>query len=345
MMVQKWLRPLMRWESALVVVVAMEILVFGALNERFLNGTRLINSTSDFIYVGILALPLAVVMLSGGIDISIGSVVSLSAITTGVVYVATDSMVAGIVAGLAISFVAGLLNGLLIVITGTAPMVITLGTQFLYAGLALGISGLGGVSSYEGISNLPEWFNDVAGGQWIGGIPNLITIFVVVAVIFLVVMAKTPFGRMARLIGMSPSVAEYAGISVPRATISIYALTGTVAGLVGVLLTSYFGSARSDMGATLLMPALTLVVIGGVSMFGGEGGLLGVVIATFVIGFLEQGLRFAGMSENQVTVVTGIVLVVVASVRWWSARGAEILANRRIRRQQIRRHREVVAGA
>jgi len=342
---KRWLRPLMRWESALVIAVVVEVLVFGALNPRFLDGTRLINSTSDFIYVGILALPLAVVMLSGGIDISIGSMVSLSGITTGVVYVMTNSMVAGMVAGLVVGVLAGLLNGLLIVATGTAPMVITLGTQFLFAGMALGVSGLGGVSAYEGVSSLPEWFNNIAGGHWIAGVPNLITVFVIVAAVFVVVMSRTPFGRTVKLIGMSPSVARYAGIDVRRMTVWIYVQMGTVAGLVGILLTSYFGSSRPDVGATLLMPALTLVVIGGVSMFGGEGGMAGVLIATFVIGFLEQGLRFAGMSENQVTVVTGIVLVVVASVRWWSARGSEIFANRRSRRRRIRRHQEVIAGA
>ena len=128
---------------------------------------------------------------------------------------------------------------------------------------------------------------------------------------------------------MNPRATTYVGINVKNLQLSMYALMGAMAGVVGILLTSYFGSARPDVGGTLLMPALTLVVIGGVSMFGGEGGMVGVILATFVIGFLEQGLRFAGMTENQVTVVTGLALVVVASLRWWTARGSELVANRR----------------
>ena len=176
-MIGKYLRPLVRWESALVVAIIAELIIFGSLNHRFIDPQRLLNSTTDFAYLGMLALPLAVIMLAGGIDISIGSMVSLSGIITGVAYLLSGSMVVGIVAGLAVGVIAGLINGILVVTTGTAPMVITLGTQFLFAGLALGESGLGGVSAFEGISNLPEWFNDIAGTKILFGIPNLLVIF------------------------------------------------------------------------------------------------------------------------------------------------------------------------
>ncbi len=328
-MIGKYLRPLVRWESALVVAIIAELIIFGSLNHRFIDPQRLLNSTTDFAYLGMLALPLAVIMLAGGIDISIGSMVSLSGIITGVAYLLSGSMVVGIVAGLAVGVIAGLINGILVVTTGTAPMVITLGTQFLFAGLALGVSGLGGVSAFEGISNLPEWFNDIAGTKILFGIPNLLVIFGIVSLIFWYLVAKTTFGRTIKLFGMNPRATTYVGINVKNLQLSMYALMGAMAGVVGILLTSYFGSARPDVGGTLLMPALTLVVIGGVSMFGGEGGMVGVILATFVIGFLEQGLRFAGMTENQVTVVTGLALVVVASLRWWTARGSELVANRR----------------
>lgn len=327
------LRGLARWESALVLAIIAEIALFGALNPRFIDPSRLINSTADFVYLGILALPLGMIMLSGGIDISFGSVVSLAAITTGVVYVRTGSMILGLLAGLLAGFLCGLINGLLIIQTGTAPMVITLGTQFLFAGLALGVSGLGGVSSFEGISNLPMWFTDIA-YESVGPIPNMLIIFALVAIAFGVLMSATPFGRRVKLFGMNPASAKYAGFNITSLTLKMYSLMGLMAGFVGILLTAYFGSARPDVGETALMPALTLVVIGGVSMFGGEGGMGGVILATFVIGFLQQGLRFAGMGENQVTVITGVMLVVVASLRWWSARGSEIFSNRLVKRER-----------
>lgn len=332
----KFFNSLPKWETALVLVIIAEILIFGSLNPRFLDPVRLLSSTSDFVAAGILALPLAMIMLSGGIDISFGSIVSLGAITTGVAYLLSGSMVVGIIAGLVVGMAAGFINGALIIQTGAAPMVITLGTQFLFAGLALGVSGLGGVSAYEGISGLPNWFNEIGIGKRIPYVPNMLLIFLIMSVLYWVLISKTTFGRQVRLLGMNPRAARYAGLNITRINLAMYSIMGVTAGLVGVLLTSYFGSSRPDVGATLLMPALTLVVIGGVSMFGGEGSILGVVLATFVIGYLQQGLRFAGMTEHQVTVIVGTVLIVVASLRWWAVRGSEAYMNRKAQKRELR---------
>ncbi|WP_182113861.1 MULTISPECIES: hypothetical protein [unclassified Actinotalea] len=327
------LAPLARWEGALVVVLAVEILVFGALNPRFLDPTRLIGSTSDFLYLGIIALPLAIVMMTGGIDISIGSIVSLSAIVTGVLFANGTNIWLACVGGLAAALLAGLVNGGAILLTGANPMVITLGTQFLFAGLAVGISGLANVSSFEGISGLPDGFVEIGNGKTFG-LPNMLLIFGVAAVVFTVLLHGTSFGRQARLIGANPRAAVYSGFSVGRITLTGYLLTALGAGVAGLLLTSYLASARADIGSSVLMPVLTLVVIGGVSMFGGEGTIGGVVIAAFVIGFLQQGLRFAGMTESQVAVATGTALVAVASLRWWTSHAAERFKNQRARRRR-----------
>ncbi|RYV49773.1 ABC transporter permease subunit [Pengzhenrongella frigida] len=329
------LRGAARWEGALVVILMVEVVVFGALNPRFLDAGRLISSTSDFLYLGIIALPLAIVMMTGGIDISIGSIVSLSAIVTGVTFANGVNIWLAACLGLLAALLAGLANGLAIVATGANPMVITLGTQFLFAGLAVGISGLANVSSFEGISGLPDSFVAVGNGETVG-IPNMVLIFVVVAAIFAVVLHGTTFGRQARLIGANPKAAAYSGFAVTRITICAYLLSALGAGIAGVLLTSYLASARADIGANMLMPVLTLVVIGGVSMFGGEGTIVGVIIATFVIGFLQQGLRFAGMSESEVAVANGTALVLVASLRWWTSHTAETLKNQRARRRKPR---------
>ncbi|MFH5821976.1 autoinducer 2 import system permease LsrD [Georgenia sp. AZ-5] len=329
--VMSQLRRWGRWETALVAVLVLEVLFFGAMNPRFLDADRLLFSMSDFVYLGIVALPLAVVMMTGGIDISFGSVASLAAIVTGVSYQAGLDIWLAVLAGLAAAAAAGLVNGASIVATGAQPMVITLGSQFLFAGLALGASGLGGVSSFEGISGLPESFLSLGGGRTLG-VPNMLLIFALVAVLFAVLLGRTTFGRQARLIGANPRAARYAGFSTNRVLIVSYLLTALGAGIVGLLLTSYVGSARADIGVGLLMPTLTLVVIGGVSMYGGEGTIGGVVIATFVIGFLQQGLRFMGLSENQVAVATGAALVIVASVRWWTGHLSESWKNQRVRR-------------
>jgi len=327
-------KDLARWEGALVVVLVVEVLVFGALNPRFLDVDRLLGSTTDFVYLGVVALPLAIVMVTGGIDISIGSTISLSAIVTGVSFAngVPIWLAAGI--GLAAAAVAGLFNGAAIVATGANPMVITLGTQFLFAGVALGISGLAHVSSYEGVSGLPDSFVGLSNGRTLG-VPNMLWVFVLAAAVFGFVLHRTTFGRQARLIGANRKTAVYTGFAVTRTLVIAYILSALGAGVAGVMLTSYLASARADVGDSALLPVLTLVVIGGVSMYGGEGSTAGVVIATFVVGFLQQGLRFAGLSESEVAVATGTALVLVASLRWWTSHLTESVKNRRSRLRQV----------
>jgi AI-2 transport system permease protein len=332
---RKILPWLARWEVGLLAVLVLEIFIFGMVNPVFFDLPKLLLTMPDFIYLGIVALPLGMIMMTGGIDLSFGSVASLAAITTGVVFATSKSMVLGILVGLLVGVVCGLVNGVLIVTTKAQPMVLTLGTLFLFAGLALGVSGIGGVSAYEGIGNFPDWFNQIAYGTSLG-LPNLLVAFVLASIVFYLLMSKTSFGRQMRLIGANAQTARYAGFSVSRLLITGYAVMGAMAALVGVLLSSYFGSARPDIGATLLLPVLTLVVIGGVSMFGGEGNMIGIVIATLVIGVLQQGIRYAGMNENEVSVVTGSVLVGVSILRWWSGRWSELLRNRRNRRREER---------
>lgn len=332
---QSRLKPLARWEVGLLAVLVLELIIFGSLNSKFLDPSRLLFSLSDFVYLGIIALPLAVVMITGGIDISFASVASLSAIVMGVAFKSGIGIWPAVVVGLLTAIVAGLINGMLIIVTRANPMVITLGTQFLFAGLALAASGLGGISAYEGVSGLPAEFTAVAGGD-VAGVPNMLIIFAVVTVFFAILLGQSTFGRQARLIGANPIAARYAGFRSDAVIIGAYVLTALSGGIVGILLASYVGSARADIGASLLMPVLTLVVIGGVSMYGGEGSILGVVIATFVIGFLQQGLRFARLTENEVAVFTGVILIAVASLRWWSARWSERVRNNRVRKENLR---------
>lgn len=333
---QAKLKPFARWEVSLIGVLILELIIFSALSPKFLDPTRMLFSMSDFVYLGIIALPLAVVMITGGIDISFASIASLAAIMMGVTFKSGANIWVAALVGLVSAVVAGLINGLLIIVTRANPMVITLGTQFLFAGLALAASGLGGVSAFEGVSGLPEEFTAVAGGRTLG-VPNMLIVFIVFAIGFAVLLSRTTFGRQARLIGANPVAARYAGFRSDVVLIGAYMLTGFAAGIVGLLLSSYVGSARADVGSALLMPVLTLVVIGGVSMYGGEGSIFGVIVATFVIGFLQQGLRFARLTENEVAVFTGVILVTVASLRWWSGRWSERVRNSRVRRENLRR--------
>lgn len=341
---EKLSKYVLRWEGALVIVLVAQIFIFGMMNSRFLNFERLVSSSSDFIYLGVIALPLAIVMMTGGIDISIGSIVSLTAIVTGVCFSNGMNIWMASAIGIVAALIAGAVNAGLILATGANPMVITLGTQFLFAGMAIGISGLANVSAFEGISGMPDAFVNVANGD-IVGIPNMLLIFVGVAGLFAFVLHATTFGRQARLLGANPKAAKYAGFPIKRVTFTAYGLTALGSGITGLLMTSYVASARADIGAQVLLPVLTLVVIGGVSMYGGEGTIVGVVIATFVIGYLQQGLRFTGMSESEVSVATGAALVIVASLRWWTKHIADRVKNQRVKKVVVAPKNTEVAAA
>ncbi|MDE0573578.1 autoinducer 2 import system permease LsrD [Demequina sp. B12] len=324
------LRSAWRWESALLLVLVLELAIFGMMSPSFLEPSRLIESTTDYVYLGVVGLALALVMITGGIDISIGSIVGLSAVAIGVTFSLGLNIWLAAIVGLVVGVLAGIANAAAILTTGAHPMVITLGTQFLFIGIALSLSGLLGVSAYEGISGLPESYLVLGGGE-LAGIPVMLIIFGLVAAAFWFLLERTVFGRRVRLFGANPGAARYAGFPLSRITIGVYALTGLASAIAAVLLTSYLGSARSDLGASVLMPVLTLVVIGGVSLFGGEGSISGVIVATFVVGILQQGLRFQGLTESEVAVGTGAALIIVASLRWWSGRTSERLKNLRSR--------------
>lgn len=327
----KALRRLARWETSLLILLVFQLLALSLLSPRFLDFQRLLQSSSDYVWIGMVAIPLVLVMISGGIDISIGSTISLSSITLGVVYAAGAPIWIAIAAALGIGILAGLINGILILITGAQAIVITLGTLFLYSGIAIGLSGLGGVSAYEGISGLPRAFIDFGNGDFFG-IPNQAMVFIAMVVIFSFILHGSLIGRRLRLIGVNPEAARYAGVPVARSMLFAYTVTGLGAAISGTMLTAYFASARPDLGATALLPAVTAVVVGGASIYGGTGTVFGAAVATVVIGLLTQGLRFTGLPNEFVTVLIGLVLVLAAGTRAVSTEVLERLRAQRAKR-------------
>ncbi|HFK4029744.1 TPA: autoinducer 2 ABC transporter substrate-binding protein LsrB [Escherichia coli] len=250
------------WELALAALLVIEIVAFGAINPRMLDLNMLLFSTSDFICIGIVALPLTMVIVSGGIDISFGSTIGLCAIALGVLFQSGVPMPLAILLTLLLGALCGLINAGLIIYTKVNPLVITLGTLYLFAGSALLLSGMAGATGYEGIGGFPMAFTDFANLDVLG-LPVPLIIFLICLLVFWLWLHKTHAGRNVFLIGQSPRVAVYSAIPVNRTLCALYAMTGLASAVAAVLLVSYFGSARSDLGASFLMPAITAVVLGG----------------------------------------------------------------------------------
>lgn len=258
------------WELALAALLVIEIVAFGAINPRMLDLNMLLFSTSDFICIGIVALPLTMVIVSGGIDISFGSTIGLCAIALGVLFQSGVPMPLAILLTLLLGALCGLINAGLIIYTKVNPLVITLGTLYLFAGSALLLSGMAGATGYEGIGGFPMAFTDFANLDVLG-LPVPLIIFLICLLVFWLWLHKTHAGRNVFLIGQSPRVALYSAIPVNRTLCALYAMTGLASAVAAVLLVSYFGSARSDLGASFLMPAITAVVLGGANIYGGSG--------------------------------------------------------------------------
>ncbi|TNH06167.1 autoinducer 2 ABC transporter permease LsrD [Testudinibacter sp. TR-2022] len=298
------------WETALFCLLIIEILGFGMLNPRMLDMNVLLYSTSDFIYIGMLALPLTMIIVSGGIDISFGSTVGLCAIFLGVLFKADISLFIAIPLTLILGGICGLFNAGLIIYTKVNPLVITLGTMYLYGGGALLLSGFAGATGYEGIGGFPDSLLEFA-NQTLFGIPTPIIYFLIMSVMFWLLMHKTTVGRSTFLIGQSERTARYSAVPVNKTLFTIYSAIGLVAAFVAILLVSYFGSARSDLGSSLLMPVLTAVVLGGANIYGGSGSILGTAIAALLIGYLQQGLQMIGIPNEISSALSGALLIIV----------------------------------
>nr|WP_308302416.1 autoinducer 2 import system permease LsrD [Bacillus sp. V5-8f] len=312
------MKPLLVWETFLILFLIFIVLLFGLITPGFMDLNNLLYSTNDFAYIVLAAIPMTFVIITGGIDVSVGSIMGLSSITTGVLWINGVNIWLALIIALLVSLLAGFLNGMIVSHTTVQPLVVTLGGMFLFSGIALVLSGGSSASGYEGISGFPSSFVEVANGQ-VFGIPNSIWFLLVSIIIFGTHLHLTRYGRNVFLVGINIKTARFSGISTKWTLISAYMLSGLGAGISGIILTSYFSSARSDLGADAVLPVITAVVLGGTSIFGGKGSILGTAIASLIIGIMQYGLQMASMTSQETSVVIGCMLifsVLLRNTRW-----------------------------
>ncbi len=342
------------WEAGLTGLLVIEILIFGALNPHFLNLENLLFSTSDFTHIILAALPLTLVIITGGIDISGVSVMGLASIVLGLSWLAGANIFVALGIALLIGILAGAFNGVIVANTDIQPLVITLGTLFMYAGIATGIPGLleklgfeaygaSGFAAYqyEGITGLPHSFTGLAHNT-VGLIPYPFIFVLAFTALLALILHGTRFGRYLYLIGVNVEAARYSGVPVKSVIISAYALSGLGAALAGTMLTSYFTSARSDLGGGALLSIITVVVLGGASILGGSGTVIGTLLAGLVVGFLRQGLLAMGVTSDVIPVVIGGLLVTAVATKLLAASFNQYRLNRRALKQRNRKKEEVI---
>lgn len=295
---------LARWEVLLVVLLVGLIWVGTQLSTVFLTGANFSNLTSSIMEVALMALPMTPIIIMAEIDLSVESMVGLSSAILGVLWAAGVPLAVAIPIVLIMGLVGGLFNGLLVTRVGIPSLVVTLGTLALYRGLANVALGPTAVSSFPA-GFVAFGFGNVPGTP----IPWSLLVFAAAAIVFVAVIHYTWIGRQVYAVGKNREAARYSGVRVGRLKEILFAVSGLIAALAGVMLTARFSSARSDNGLGMTLTVVTVVVLGGVDINGGKGTVPGVILAVFVLAVMQSALRLANVSGEYQQVAVGLLLI------------------------------------
>ena len=316
---QKWHRW-RNFETLLALVLGVEVLIFSKTGTRFATSDNLFEILRLSTEIGLLALVMTPVILTGGIDLSCGSLLGLCAILFGKLCrdAGLPVPIAAIITVI-IGAVGGGLNALLITRLKLPPLIVTLGSLSLFRGLAEAITG--GVDNF---TNFPSAFLFLGQGYLFGVIPAQLPVFVFVAIGVWLLVHRTVFGRCFRAIGFSPEGSRFAGIPVSRRLTLAYVLSGAVSGLAALIYVARVGQAKADAGTGYELLAVTAVVLGGASIFGGTGTVHGTLLGVFILATLKIGLTLSDQPSELAGILTGAlllgVLIIEALARKISAR-------------------------
>ena len=297
----------------LFIVIVLEVILFNAIGRKFLTGDNVANIVRQSVEIGLLALVMTPVILTGGIDLSVGSLMGLCAVSFGMLWQdAGLSPWVAAVGAVAVGAIGGGLNATLITRLGLPPLIVTLGTFSLFRGLAEAFTG--GTKAY---TNLPENFLALGNG-FLLGVPVQAWVFAAVAVGIGFLVHYTTFGRSVRAIGFSPEGARFAGIPVQGRIATAYTMAGAVAGLAAVIFVSRVTEARANAGVGYELAAITAVVLGGTSIFGGVGSVYGTLLGVAAVAILTNGLSrilaISSISREISGMLTGALLLFALAV-------------------------------
>lgn len=301
-----WLRGLLV-EGMLLLALGILIVVMAQLSPAFLTTRNLFNITRFIAEIGLISLGMTMVILTGGIDLSVGSILGMCGIVLGALFAAGTNVWLAALVAVAVGTLAGFANGALTVLTRVHPLVITLATLAIYRGIAQGISQ---GDSYRGF---PESFFFLGQGYF-GPIPTQLLLFAVLAAVAAYVLARTTFGRSLYAFGHNEVATRFSGIAVDRLQLAVYTLTGLLSGLAAVVFVSRVSSARGDSGALMELDVITAVVLGGTALTGGRGSILGTLLGLLIIGVVRNGLTLAFVPLEVQAVFVGLILIAAVAV-------------------------------
>ena len=292
-------------EGQLVVLLVLLVVWGAAATEFFATRVNFFNVSSGLVEKAMIALPLALVIISGEIDISVESMVGLGGAVFGQLVAHQVPVLLAVVVTVLVGLAGGALNAVLVTRVGLPSLVVTLGTYALYRGLSFIVLGPTAISTF------PAWFGTATRGYVPGtSIPWTLLLLLLLAVVVGVALHLTPFGRQVYFIGQNAEAALFAGVDVGKVRSTLFITAGGIAALAGVVLDGRLSSARADNGQGFVLDVLAAVLLGGVVIAGGRGSVLGVVLAITAIAALRSVLTLQGFQDQTQNVVVGLLLVV-----------------------------------
>ncbi|MFA6291150.1 MAG: ABC transporter permease [Victivallales bacterium] len=301
----KYVRQILPFASLILLLIVLAAVV----PDKFLSVNNFLNVLRRSSVNGIIAVGMTMIIISGGIDLSIGSLLAVSgmvgALVMGKMGMGMDAMLVGTLAGILTGVLCGLLNGVMITKLRLAPFIVTLGTMSIFRGVSY-------VMNDGQPYNVAEY--SYLGNGIVAGIPISVIMFGAIAVLAFLALRYTKLGRYTYAIGSNREASFHSGINVDRNLIWIYTLTGLVTGIAAMIATSRTVSAQPTAGIGLELDIIAAVVIGGASLSGGRGTILGTVIGTMLISFLRNGCTLLGISTNLQLIVIGVIIIAAVAV-------------------------------
>ncbi|OOP62867.1 hypothetical protein BMF89_08325 [Arthrobacter sp. SRS-W-1-2016] len=301
-------RPVNVQALGIVIAAVIIFLGFGILNSNFLTLNNLRDVAISASVNALIGIGLTFVIVTGGIDLSVGSIASFVGMVSGTLMVnAGVAPIPALLAGLVLGFLAGALNGVLITLLKLPPFIATLGTMSVYQGLAYVTTN--GTPVY----NVPPSFVFLL-NSYVGGVPIVVIVVIIVAILAWVLLRRTVFGQNVIATGGSEETAWLSGIRVNRVKLLVYGISGLLAALGGMVVVARISAAQSEAGSPYLLTAIAAAVIGGANLMGGEGRIGGTLIGALILGALTNGLVLLNVPSFYEQIVTGTVVVVAVAV-------------------------------
>lgn len=292
-----------QWEWMLVLIFIIINIINTYLTPYYLDPKQLLDATMTFLDKAFIVFPMVFVLILADIDISVASTVALSAVVMAVTYNMGVPMVLAMILCLAVGAICGFFNGLLIVkFKELSAVIVTLATMIIYRGIAYIIL------EDQASGKFPDWYNFLGWG-YVGAVPFILIVFAVFAVIFGLLLHKTTFGRRVYAMGNNITASRFSGVQVDKIKVIVFTLTGFMAAVTALFLTSRMGSTRPNVATGYELDVIAMAVLGGVSSSGGKGKMPGAIISVFLIGFLRYGLGLKNVPAQALLIIIGLLLI------------------------------------